>query len=92
VNTLAWSPVLVHNRGPGGRNYFRPDPSGSLRAVSSGREYWVRPRINGNGARCSGWRLLVFDAGAYVGAADHPSLEKAKRVAQQWETRPALWL
>jgi hypothetical protein len=61
-------------------------PHQVLRASSGDRDYWLRPRSSG------GWRLLVFDARAYVGAADHPSLEEAKRAAQQWETRPALWL
>jgi hypothetical protein len=34
----------------------------------------------------------VFDAGGYVGSANHRSLRDAKPAAEQWQTAPALFI
>jgi hypothetical protein len=39
-----------------------------------------------------GGGLLVFDAGGYVGSANHRSFRDAKPAAEQWQIPPALFI
>jgi hypothetical protein len=36
------------------------------------------------------WRLLVFDAGGYAGAANHRSLQDAQQAAERWGGAPGV--